>query len=332
MDLEVGLFPTGDIDLSAYEIPQEFKEWIQHSVDNRWEILSTNAPSLKLWHFFGGEDRKSPIQNLFTFYECSSPTELEVAVAKSQNKVLISSSYAANLFKQAGCDNFQFVPLGFDQDFGRTNKTYLSGVTHFGLMGKFEKRKNTANIIKAWLKKYGNNNSYQLTCCITNPFFKQDHMSEIIKSVLDGKRYTNINFLPFLKTNKEVNEMLNAIDIDLTGLSLAEGWNLPSFNATCLGKWSIVTNATSHKDWATEENSILVECDGQIESDDGVFFKSGSGYNQGTFPSYSEDSMLAAFERAEKRLSKEPTNLNGIDLGKKFSYKRTAECILNSFN
>jgi hypothetical protein len=211
---------------------------------------------------------------------------MEVAIAKSQDKVIVTSNYALDLFKQKGCDNFVFAPLGFDEDFHRTDRTYLKDVTHFGLMGKFEKRKNTAGIIKAWLKKYGNNNKYQLSCCITNPFFKPEQMNEIINGVLEGKRYSNINFLPYLKTNQEVNELLNAIDIDLTGLSFAEGWNLPSFNATCLGKWSIVSNATSHKDWATDENSILVECDSHVDSHDGAFFLSGQSFNQGTFPTY----------------------------------------------
>lgn len=99
-------------------------------------------------------------------------------------------------------------------------------------MGKFEKRKHTEKIIKLWLSKYGNNNKYQLTVCVTNPFFKQEEMSAVIHNTLEGKRYSNVNFLPYLKTNSEVNELLNSIDIDLTGLSGAEGWNLPAFNAT----------------------------------------------------------------------------------------------------
>ena len=75
----------------------------------------------------------------------------------------------------------------------------------------------------------------------------------IASDELGGKTYKNINFLPHLKTNSEMNELYNSIDINLSGLSGAEGWNLPAFNSTCLGKWSIVLNATSHKDWATEK-------------------------------------------------------------------------------
>jgi hypothetical protein len=104
---------------------------------------------------------------------------------------------------------------------------------HFGLMGKFEKRKHTEKIIKTWIKKYGNNYNYQLTCCINNPFFKKEQMESLINNLLGGTRYGNINFLPFLPHNSQVNDFINSIDIDLGGMSGAEGWNLPSFNATC---------------------------------------------------------------------------------------------------
>lgn len=331
MDLNVGLFPIGKIDLSAFKLTDDFQKWMQSSIDKRWKMLAERHPSLKLWHFSGGEDRKSSVQNLLTFYECSKPTEVEVAVAASQNKVLISSNTAMELFKTAGCENFEFVPMGFDKDFYVTGKEYLPDVIHFGLMGKFEKRKNTANIIKSWLKKYGNDNRYQLTCCVNNPFFKSDHMSSIIQSLFDGKRYTNINFLPFLKSNEEVNEFMNAIDIDLTGLSLAEGWNLPSFNATCLGKWSIVANHTAHKDWANSENSIQVECDQFVDSEDGVFFREGADYNQGSFSGYSEEAMIESFERAESQIAKQKQNLKGLELAEQFTYKETAQRIVNSF-
>jgi hypothetical protein len=135
-----------------------------------------------------------------------------------------------------------------------------------------------------------------------------------------------------LKTNQEVNELLNAIDIDLTGLSYAEGWNLPSFNATCLGKWSIVSNSTSHKDWATDENSILVECDSFIDSHDGAFFTTGHSFNQGPFPAYSDQAMIDAFDRAEKRLADQPINTTGIKLGERLTYANTVQKILESFS
>jgi hypothetical protein len=326
--LDIGLFPMGNIDLNSFELEQDFVSYIQSSIDKRFSFLDKEIPSFKLWHLNGSENRKNKNQYLYTFYECNQPTNTEASIAKSQEKTFFSSSYSKDIFLEKGCSNSSFIPIGFDNDFYQTEKKYLNNVIHFGLMGKFEKRKHTGRIIQAWLKKYGNNNKYQLTCCITNPFFKPEDMNNIIQNVLEGKRYTNVNFLPFLQKNKEVNDLLNSIDIDLTGLSGAEGWNLPAFNATCLGKWSIVLNATSHKDWANEKNSILVEPNGEFDCYDQVFFQKGSDFNQGTFFNWDEDSVISAMEKAESKARQ--INTEGQKLSVNLTYSNTVDKILSS--
>ena len=319
---EVGIWPVSEnIDFSAFQPNKELKSKLEKSINSRFDFLKEDIPCLKIWHLNGSENRKNPKQYLYTFYECNKPTEIEKKLSDCQTKTIFSSSCSAELF------NAEFAPLGIDEDFYETKKQYLEGVVHFGLMGKFEKRKHTARIISAWIKKYGNNNKYQLTCCVTNPFFKDEEMKNLINLCLEGKRYTNVNFLPYLKTNKEVNEFLNAIDIDLTGLSGGEGWNLPAFNATCLGKWSLVLNATSHKDWANNENSILIEPSGEFDCYDNKFFVEGRPFNQGTFYNWEEDQIISAMEQAENKAGQ--INTEGQKLADKFTYSNTVDSILS---
>jgi hypothetical protein len=326
-NINVGFFPIGNIDVAAHNLEPEFANWLQTAVNNRFAFLDSEVPSVKLWHLNGSDNRKTEKQYLITFYEASEPTFVEKKLAKLQTKTFFCSDYATNQFVNAGCDNSVPFKLGFDENFRITGKKYLPERIHFGLMGKFEKRKHTAKIIKTWLEKYGNNPKYLLSCCVTNPFIPQDQMQQIIASTLEGKRYGNINFLPYLQTNSEVNDFLNAIDIDLTGLSGAEGWNLPSFNATCLGKWSIVLNATSHKDWANETNSILVEPNGTIPIYDNVFFKENDMYNQGIMWDWSKESLLEAFEKAEQKIG--TVNEAGIQLSKELTYEKTLNQIIS---
>jgi len=327
-NVDVGFFPISNPDVQSYQLDNDFSSFIQHSINNRFDFLKKDIPCLKIWHLNGSDNRKNSNQHLFTFYECNQPTNIEIAIAKAQDNVFFSSSYSRDHFLNKGCENSSYIPLGFDPSLHCTDKTYLKDVVHFGLMGKFEKRKHTGRIIRAWIKKYGNNNKYQLTCCITNPFFKPEDMQNVINGVLEGKRYTNVSFLPYLATNAEVNELLNAIDIDLTGLSGAEGWNLPAFNATCLGKWSLVLNATSHKDWATKENSILVEPEGEFDCYDQVFFQKDSEFNQGTFYDWNEEVVISAMETAEKKAKQ--VNLLGKELGKEMTYSNTVDKILKN--
>lgn len=327
-DINISFFPIGNnLDFTAFDkSPKDFQDWVSHSFKNRFSTLREDSPSFRMWHLNGSESRIGKHQTLYTFYECDSPTFAEKNICSLQDNCIFSSSHALKCFEELGCSNLSYIPIGFDNDFHKTNKEYLKNRIHFGLMGKFERRKNTGKILRLWAQKYGNNNDYQLTCCITNPFFKPEQMNQVVSQSLDGKRYSNINFLPFLQTNSEVNELLNSIDIDLTGLSGAEGWNLPAFNSTCLGKWSIVLNNTSHKDWATSANSILVEPAESQEIYDGAFFHKGAEFNQGNMSTFSPESFSSAVETAVDKCNK--VNTEGEKLKTEFTYEKTVSNIL----
>ena len=321
--MEVSFFPIGKVDLSSFNDSNgEFHSWIQSCYSNRYKTLDKDSTTLQMWHLNGSENRISSKQILYTFYELDCPTESELKLAELQDKVFFSNASASKHFPNSDIAN-----LGFDTFFHKTNKTYMPNKIHFGLMGKFEKRKHTERIIKSWIKKYGNNYDYQLSCCITNPFFKKDQMESMINNILEGKRYGNINFLPFLPKNSQVNDFINSIDIDLGGMSGAEGWNLPSFNASCLGKWSIVLNCSSHKDWANSKNSILVEPNGSEEVYDNIFFHKNSDFNQGSISTFDEEEFISAMEKAETVCKN--INTEGEKLKDKFTYKKTLNKLLS---
>lgn len=327
-NIDLTFFPIGDkAEMEAYDkIEPDFVKYLQEATNNRYSKISKDIPSLKLWHIFGSETRHSKNQSLFTFHEVSEVTNIEKNLLKLQDNIFVSSNYTKNIFNLNGLDNVTHVPLGFDNDFQITNKTYLQDKIHFGILGKFENRKNTARIIKSWLKLFGNKPEYQLSCAITNPFLDKARFQNELLKVLEGKNYNNLNFVPYMQTNSEVNDYLNSIDIDLGGLSGAEGWNLPSFNATALGKWSVVINATAHKDWATKDNSILIEPSSLKDCYDDVFFKKGQSFNQGQFFDISDQEMDDAILKSLS-YAKTP-NPEGLKLQKQFTYEKTVETIL----
>jgi glycosyltransferase involved in cell wall biosynthesis len=327
-NIDLIFFPIGDkAEMDVYDkIEPDFVKYLQAATNNRYSKISKDIPSLKLWHIFGSETRYSKNQSLFTFHEVSEVTNIEKNLLSLQDRIFVSSNYTKNIFNLNGLDNVTHVPLGFDNDFQITNKTYLQDKIHFGILGKFENRKNTARIIKSWLKLFGNKPEYQLSCAITNPFLDKARFQNELLKVLEGKQYNNLNFVPYMQTNSEVNDYLNSIDIDLGGLSGAEGWNLPSFNATALGKWSVVINATAHKDWATKDNSILIEPSSLKDCYDDIFFKKGQSFNQGQFFDISDQEMDDAILKSLS-YAKTP-NPEGLKLQKQFTYEKTVETIL----
>lgn len=323
---DISIHPIGDnVDLSAFDkIDATFFQWFKESIRTRYDRISAETPTLQLWHLRGSDNRPTNKSILFTFHEINGATETEKAITRLHERVLFSSKFSQEIFTTAGASNVYACPIGFDKDIVKLDGPYFNpDIIHFGLIGKWEKRKNTERIIKNWCDLFGNKKQYRLTCLVENPFFSADVTQQLIRNVFGGKNIYNVTFLPRLRTNSEVNDLYNAIDIDLSGLSSAEGWNLPAFNATCLGKWSCVSPNSSHLDWATKENCILLDAGKIIEPYDGMFFKKGDEFNQGTVMEVSDEAIRDVLNRSIS-FAKKP-NPDGEKLATEFTYKKTAD-------
>lgn len=312
----------------------EIKTEIVNKLLSFTKTFSSDEVCLKVWHINGSERRVAKKQILFSFYEVDMPTETEINLVNQQDAVIFSSMESIDAFINTGKvdkDKFFFVPLGFDKDFS-IEPIQRPDVIHFGLCGKLEKRKNTQTIIKEWLKLYGNNTKYQLTCLINNPFFPKETFDQIIANTLEGKHYNNINFLPTLELNSQVNQFLNAIDIDLSGCCGNEGWNLPSFNAACMNKVCVVGLGGAHLDWVNEfpnSNIITMQPDGLEECYDGVFFHRGSPFNQGCFHFFKPETISSAIQSAENTFMNNYQENSGELLREEFTYAKTVDSILS---
>lgn len=320
-NMDVSIFPISNPDFTSYNyLPSAFFEWFNYSVKSRYNNIDKETKSIKLWHLLGSEKRITNKNYLYTFHELSDVTEYEKTVCSFQEKTIFSSSYSRHIFDSKGVKDTDNCFVGFDPNIKLKNKTYFDDCVHFILVGKWEKRKNTELIINTWANKFGNKKDYKLTCLVQNPFFDKDLMESLINKSLNGKKYFNITFLPRLNNNLEVFDLYNSCDIDLSGLSSAEGWNLPSFNSTCLGKWSLVLNHTAHKDWADQENSILIDVSKKREAYDETFFRKGEIVNQGDFFELERDTLEFYLDYSLKFYKK--TNQNGLLLQDKFSYEK----------
>lgn len=322
------IFPYGNPDLSAYKLDEQFGKWIETSVNNRYKKVDRSVPTLAIWHIAESQFKPSNRQYLLSFHECDSPSDAEINIVNQQDHTFFTSSWSVDNFQTYGAANTSFIPLGLDEDFKPSNRRLIpDDQTHWVLVGKAEARKNTEMIIRTWCAKYGGKKEHLLTLAVTNPFYKREQMEAFYSRCFDGKpKQFNINILPHLKTNAEMNSLYNSADICLSGFSRAEGWNIPAHTCVALGKQAIVTNCTAHKDWATADNAILVEPVGMKPCYDGIFFNPGQPFNQGNFYDFTSDQLVAAMEQAEK-VARTP-NLEGLKLAETFTYKRTVDTIL----
>lgn len=328
-NIDINLFPIGNIDVGTQKQDQDFISYIQKSINSSYKEYNRNTPIFKLWHLNGSLESFSKKQVLLSFYEVDSPTETETNIIKNNEKVLFSSNYTVSLFKSIGVNNVEFIPLAFDNThFKQTTKRNIKAV-QFGLFGKLEpQRKRHLKTIALWAKKYGNNPNYSLNCAIFNHFLEPQIQSQIISQALGGQNYFNINFLNYMPSNEMYNDLLNNTDIVLA-MSGGEGWGLPEFQTVALGKHCLGLNAHAYKDWMTAENSILIDPNGKIPCYDNIFFKEGLEFNQGQIFDWDEKDFLDGLDKVEQRYKENPNNIEGLKLQQQFTYSKMVDSILD---
>ncbi len=329
--LSPSIFPIGQVDISAQAPDNEFMLWLQSGLNKAPKHHKRNNPSFKLWHLNSAIDGFSKKQGLYFFHESDIATDEEINAVNNQEVCFTSSKFTQRTFNDGGALRIVYCPLGFDShNFKKiTDKEFLGkDVIVFSLMGKMEERKNTLRIIKLWAKKFGNNPKFRLDCLVFNPFLRPEDQETMIINTLEGKRYNNIKFLPFLPENSKVNDFMNHAQIDLTGLSGCEGFNLPLFNMLCLGKHAVVLDAHVHKDYANSKNSILVKSATLKPAADGIFFHPGQKFNQGNWHEFNDEEAIAAMEIAATKAH--TPNPDGEKLKETFTYNNTVNIILDN--
>lgn len=339
--MNISFFPIGDIDLSTFEVSDDFKKWLTDAHDTSLTKHSRETRAVKLWHLVTADyhqngqlkklnpsiDSISEKQTFISFYELDSPTPVELNVARNFDSVF-TSNYACEVFAEAGVKT-RFVPLGFDKSaFKVTNKRYFADDRIvFCILGKFEQRKNHMKMIKAWIRRFGNDKRYYLQCAVWNPFFTPQINENQFNMAKDGKHYWNVNFLQYIPTNAMYNDFLNSNNIVLA-MSGGEGWGLPEFHAVGLGKHAVIMNAHSYKDWANHENAVMVNPLNKVSAIDGVFFREGMPYNQGNMFSFDDEEFIAGCEAAIERFKSNPLNVAGLKIQDNFTYEKTLDALL----
>lgn len=336
-----GLTPSitviGQPDLTAQtNLSQDFVNWINKGIEKGAKSHKKSSPTLKLWHIQNSLESFSNKQVLCTFHETDQITAIERNILENQDRVVVTNDYTANVFRDSGLDNVSVVPLGFDsRNIYKTNKTYFSDdrIT-VSISGKFEHRKLHAKFIKAFIRKYGNSPKVYLNAAIYNPFLIQnvngqvrDLNPEIQANLLGNKRFFNVKFYPYFKTNADFNDFLNAADVAVE--IGTEGFGLCGFQSCALGKHLLGINAAGVKMWADHENAVLLNPSGKVECYDGVFFHKNAPTNQGNFYDLDEDVILEGLDKAIQRVQKDRVNHAGLKLQEKFHIKNTVDKLLS---
>lgn len=322
------ILPAGPVDVSAFDFEEEFAEWLNENINRFKKDFSRKDPTIKIWHINGGEKRISDRSILWTVHETDRLTDTEVNILRNQDKVFVTSRYSKDVFSGQGveaevCHNY-FDSHHFFKIENPTGKK--EDVVEFFLGGKFEKRKKTAEIMLTWAKCFANNGKYRLNCAINNPFLDKDKVYDSVQRIFRGNVPWNINFIGHIEKNSDYNKLLNFIDIDLTGLSGAEGCNLVTMNCLALGKKSVVLDEHAHRDFDRYGNSILVEASDKYPIYDNSFFFEGAEFNQGNMFTWDEENVV---KRIKDSVDHKKVMENS-EIPERFSVTKTVDTLLSA--
>ncbi len=326
--LHPNVFPLqGQVDLGTQKPDEGFNKWLGNCINKAQKDHSRKSTATKLWHANGSLQSYSDVDSrLITFHETDSITATEKNVLLNQSRVYVTSTFTQQVFKMFGVES-TYLPLGFDaHNFSvLPERPRVKDAISFGLGGKLESRKGHLKVLGLWAKKYGNKREYRLNAAVHNPFLKQEMMNGLIAQALEGKQYWNINFVPYMPTNMEYNQFLQANDIYLA-MSGGEGRDLPAYHSVALGAHIVALKAHAYNDFLTADNAVLVTPNGKRPAADGIFFHANSPFNAGNFFDFGDDDFLGACEAAEKRVA---TGINtaGLDLQKQ-TYAETVDILL----
>jgi hypothetical protein len=333
-NLMPAVFPIGNIDLSQFNAPEGFGQWLEFCIKQANLRFKRDEPSLRYFHIMGSHAAIGDRSRLYTVHETNRLTDTEINILKRHDSVMVPSAYNQEVFAKYGIEA-GIAPNFYDERHIYKIDTKKEDYVTWGLIGKLENRKHTARIIDAWCTKFGGNKDHRLNLNIFNMHlfneFPMDQRLAVHKQkIQEALKYElpwNVNFLPFL-SQQELNKCYNKISIDLSGLSGGEGMNLPFLNTRCLGLKGISLNAHSHKDYATAENSILVEPAGMMDAADGFFYRHENPYNQGQIYTWNKEEVLAAMDRA--LYASEPDSAESEKLKQKYSVKNCVDALIKN--
>jgi autotransporter strand-loop-strand O-heptosyltransferase len=199
-------------------------------------------------HYYFYDDYVGP-KIAYTMYESTEFPQGTLNQLRTFDQLWIPSQWQKdNLIKQNFPENkLKVVPLGVDENIFFPISEKFTKFT-FVLVGRWDARKSTMEIIKCFKEKFENNDDVQLLLLVDNPFDIDGLGSTKNRLKHYNLNSENIKVLSFT-TKEEYVSILKRSHVFLS-CSRAEGWNLPLIEAMACGTVSVYSNCSAQLEFA----------------------------------------------------------------------------------
>jgi len=326
-----------DNSVSLYPIsqPQDFEsEELYAAIQNQEKCL-TDRPCVKIWHQNDLMTRVGTGKYIgFPIFELNRFNIKEITSLHHCDKIFVCSKWAKQIILK-NLHNAKFkdedvhvVPLGVDNNIFSPSAVSGRQSTVFFNCGKWEKRKGHDILLECFNNAFSENDDVELWMMCDNPFIGEGNKNwqDLYKN---SKLGSKIRIIPRQKTHQDVMGIMRQADCGVFP-SRAEGWNLELLEMMAMGKHVIATNYSAHTEFCTPVNSRLINIDNLETAFDGVFFDGRCGM----WAEIAQDQKDATIEYMRdvhtlKQDGQLTLNENGIETGKQFSWKNSAQELIN---
>ena len=323
-----------DNSVSLYPIsqPQDFESEELYAAISNQEKCFIDRPCVKIWH---QNDLTTRVGNGkfigFPIFELTHFNAKEITSLHHCNKIFVCSKWAKQIILQNTKfkdEDVHVVPLGVDNNIFSPSAVSGRKSTVFFNCGKWEKRKGHDILLECFNNAFSENDDVELWMMCDNPFIGEGNKNwqDLYKN---SKLGSKIRIIPRQKTHQDVMSIMRQADCGVFP-SRAEGWNLELLEMMSMGKHVITTNYSAHTEFCTPVNSRLININNLETAFDGVFFDG----QLGLWAEIAQDQKDVTIEYMRdvhtlKQDGQLTTNQNGIDTGKQFSWKNSAQELIN---
>jgi len=207
----------------------------------------------------------------YTVWETTKYFEPFFEKLKEYDQIWVPSKWQAEVTVNQGADanKVKVVPEGVDSSvFFPENYKIAGGKFRFLIFGRWDNRKSTVEIIRAFKNTFGNTKNIELIISVEDPY-NQDGLGSTKNRL---KHYDlecdNISILNFPKKEDYV-KFLKSGHVFLS-CSRSEGWNLPLIEAMACGTPSIYSDCSGQLEYA-KGKGIPIKIKGEIPAQ--TFYK-----------------------------------------------------------
>jgi len=296
-------------------------------------LFDYNAPSVRHFHqnMLAQHVGRGPRVGS-TVFELDKFRPDELNHLRSQDALVTASKWGAEVFRANGLEQPMLVmPHGVDRGIFnpdvKPSIKFEGNPTVFINVSKKEVRKGHEELIEAFCRAFSPKDNVRLIMHWRNRFYSDEQneaWDNLYKNSMMGDK---IHIVPgFLDSQEEVAGLYASADCGVYP-SKAEGFGLGPLELMSCGKQIILTNNTGHKEYATYENSLLIETPNKEPAYDGFWFHAKHNEEWAAIDDEAIDQMVEHLRLVHKTQQENGYTINeeGIKTAKQFTWNSTTK-------